>query len=258
MFALSSSFSLPVQRIEENFLTDIVSEKKEKIFSYFSKKFDEFPKKIKEIEKKLLNDGIDIGKIKKDAKTAAGKTKPNSKKISNFKESVSSFVDNFKDKKYFINSSPAAEFEEENDKELSFKQKLFASLGILAVVLFLNYFFAYIVHSVIGIPSITHKIVAIFIMPLIEEYGKKFSVRHNLTGMYFTIFTVQEFIRYSLAPITSIATMIPQVIMHAATTGIHSHFKKNDPMLGYWVSVVIHMLYNAAAIFSGGSAFLNN
>lgn len=257
MFALSSSFNPPVQKIEENFLTDIVTEKKEKIFSYFSKKFDEFPKKIKEIEKKLLNRGIDIGKIKKDANIAAGKTKSNSKKISNFKESVNLFVDNFKNKKYFIDSSNV-DNEDEDNKDISFTQKIVASFGILAVVLFLNYFFANIVYSFTGNANITRQIVAIFIIPLIEEYGKKFSVKHNLTGAYFTIFSVQEFIKYALSPISSIISIVPQIVMHAATTGIHSHFKKTDPMLGYWVSVVVHMLYNAAAIFSGGLEFLNN
>ena len=53
MFAVYQSFDFPVQRIEENFLTDIVSEKKEKIAEYFTRKFEDVPKKIKEIEKKL-------------------------------------------------------------------------------------------------------------------------------------------------------------------------------------------------------------
>ena len=255
MFALSQSIDFRMNRIEESFLTDIVSEKKEKIISYFSKKFDEAPKKIKEIERTLFDGGIDVSRIKKDAKTAAGKTSTNGKRVSGFKEIVSLFVSDFSEKKYLINQ-PAAENDDED--EMSSTQKIFASLGILAVVLFLNYFFYGVALKLVGSKILAYKISTIFISPLIEEYGKKFSVKHKLTGIYFTMFTVQEFIRYALSPMASIVGMIPQIIMHSITTGIHVATKKNDSMLGYWVSVAIHMIYNTFIVFCGAPSLLKN
>ena len=258
MFTLSQSLDYPVyQEIEENFLTDIVSDKKEKIVNYFTRKFDEVPRKIKEIERKLSDGGIDISKVKKDAKTAAEKANTSGKRISGFKETVSLFVSDFKEKKYFVNQS-AAENEDDDEDEMSPTQKIFASLGILAVVLFLNYFFYGIALKLVGSPITAYKISAIFIAPLIEEYGKRFSVKHKLTGTYFTIFTIQEFIRYAISPMSSIIGMIPRILMHALTTSIHVATKKNDSMLGYWVSVAIHMIYNTIAVLYGAPSLLKN
>ncbi len=257
MFALSQSLEYPeYQKIEENFLTDIVSEKKEKIVSYFERKFEETPKKIKEIEKKLSDGGVDVSKIKKDAKAAADKANTKGKRISGFKETISLFVSDFTEKKYLINQ-PAAESEKDDD-ELSFSQKIITSLGILAVVLFLNYFFYGIALKLAGSQLMAYKISAIFISPLIEEYGKRFSVKHKMTGTYFTIFTIQELIRYAMSPMVSIIGMIPQILMHALTTSIHATAKKNDSMLGYWVSVAIHMIYNTLAVLYGAPSLLKN
>ena len=251
MITLSPGFGFYQEYpIEENFLTDIVSEKKEKIISYFTRKFDELPKKIKDIERKLSGEGVDVSKIKKNAKNAAEKANTSGKRISGFKETVSLFVSDFKEKKYFVSQS-AAENEDDDENEMSTTQKIFASLGILAVVLFLNYFFYGIALKLVGSQIMAYKISAIFTAPLIEEYGKRFSVKHNLTGVYFTIFTIQEFIRYALSPMTSIIGMIPQILMHAITTGIHAVTKKNDSMLGYWVSVAIHVIYNTLAVLYG-------
>ena len=255
MFTLSPSFDFPVQRIEENFLTDIVSEKKEKISEYFTRKFDEVPKKIKEIEKKLLDGGIDVQRIKKDAKTAAGKANTNGKVIPNFKKTIGLFVSDFSGKKYFVNQ-PAAENEEEDDDELSPAQKIIASLGILAVVLFLNYFLYGIALKLVGSEILAYKISCVFIAPLIEEYGKRFSAKHKMAGTYFTIFTIQELVRYAMSPMASIVGMIPQIIMHAITTGIHVFTRKNDSMLGYWVSVALHMIYNTLAVLYGAPSKL--
>lgn len=243
--------------IEENFLTDVISEKKEKIASYFTRKFDELPKKIKDIERKLSGEGVDVSKIKKDAKTAAEKANTSGKRISGFKEIVSLFVSDFKEKKYFVNQ-PAAENEDDNEDEMSTTQKIFASLGILAVVLFLNYFFYGIALKLVGSQIMAYKISAVFITPLIEEYGKKISVKHKLTGIYFTMFTIQEFIRYAMNPMTTVIGMIPQILMHAVTTGIHSISKRNDSMLGYWVSVAIHMIYNTMTVLYGAPSLLKN
>ena len=256
MFALSQSLEYPAyQKIEENFLTDIVSDKKEKIVSYFERKFEEIPKKIKEIERKLSDGGVDVSKIKKDAKTAAERANTNGKRISGFKETISLFVSDFTEKKYLINQ-PAAESEKDDD--LSFSQKIIASLGILAVVLFLNYFFYGIALKLASSQLMAYKISAIFIAPLIEEYGKRFSVKHKMTGTYFTIFTIQELIRYAMSPMASIIGMIPQILMHALTTSIHATTKKNDSMLGYWVSVAIHMIYNTLAVLYGAPSLLKN
>ena len=256
MFTLSSSFYLSNQNIEENFLTDIVSDKKEKIVNYFARNFDEAPKKIKEIEKKLAAYGINTSKIKNDAKTAAQKANVDGKRIPGFKETISLFVSDFNEKKYFINNTTA---ENEDDKnEMSTTQKIFASLGILAVVLFLNYFFYGVALKLVGSKLVAYKISTIFINPLIEEYGKKISVKHKLTGTYFTIFTIQEFIRYAVSPMASIIGTIPQILMHALTTGIHVATKKNDSMLGYWVSVAIHMIYNTIAVLYGAPSLLKN
>ncbi len=235
------------QLLEENSIIDKILEKKDQLLAFWKKKKESLPDKLKEIEKKLIDAGFDVEKIKKDAKSAAGKSKIKNGRIDNFKSSLNNFVNSFKQKKY-LTGNPNTE---EEDTSL-FSQTLI-SLIILALVLFINTYAFTLLTPVFG-PTLAKTITSILVCPIVEETGKMLSVKHNATGMYFVLFNLVEFYIYILSPLKAgesiiskiVSTGIPPIIMHALTTMIHVE-NKNSPVSGLTLSTFIHVLWNTLA-----------
>lgn len=233
--------------LEENALFDNVIEKKDQILNFWKKKKEDLPHKLKAIEKKLIDNGVDVEKIKKDAKSAAEKSKIKNGKSSNFQSSLNQFINDFKHKKYLTDVK-----EKIDDQPLPVKVIL--SIGILAIVVFINSFFASLILSITSNPSISLAITAVFVAPLVEETGKMISVKQNLTGPYFVIFNMAEFLLYVLPTVGTsqfvgaVISRIPPIFMHLFNTLIHVEAKKrNDPEGGLKAAVAIHTIWNTLA-----------
>ena len=233
------------QLLEENILVDKILEKKDQLLSYWKKKKESLSDKIKDLEKKLIEKGVDVERIKKDAKSAAGKSKIKSGRIDNFKSSLNNFVNSFKQKKYLIT--------DDNEEETSLFSQTLISLIILSVVLFINTY-AYTLLTPICGQVLAKTITSIVVCPLVEETGKMLSVKHNSTGMYFVLFNLVEFYNHILSPLKVgesviskiISGGIPPIIMHAITTLIHVE-NKNTPASGLTLSTIVHVIWNTLA-----------
>ena len=243
-----------IQPIEENFLGDSIETLKKKVESFFFKNSKKHPKKMKEIEKKLRNGGIDVSKIKDDAKKAANNTKIKDKKITNLPEVIKKFTSDLANRKYFVDSGKRSTNIELNPIDKA-AVGIVKSLGLLAVVFFLNTYLISLAITLTGDFTLGHAIGAIFVAPIVEETSKLISVKNDFTWEYFTTFNIAEFSLYvsgmidaGLDPITAILVRIPPVCMHLFNTIIHSEAHKTGKSEeGFTWTVTIHAIWNTLA-----------
>ena len=237
------------QLLIENILLDKLSEKKDQLISFWKKKADNVFDRMKLIEKKLEDAGINVDKVIRDAKLAAGKSKIKNGKVENLKSTVNEFYNSFRNKKYFNNNN--------NEEDPSIITQTIVSVSLLAVVVFLNVYFLKLFTVLLG-PTIGPQVSKIIITPFIEETSKMISVRQKSTGIYFILFNLFEFYNYILSPLKIgesiiskiISTGIPPVLMHTLTTLIHVDANKsNDSISGLKLSFIIHAIWNALSVF---------
>ena len=258
MLILSQHFELYAQPIEENFITDFTSDKINQLVTKVKKIKKTYDNNIRQIEQKLSASGIDVQKIKKDAKTAAGKSSSKNGKTPNLKDAIKTFTNDLVHKKYLINNDERqVQVKQSTEVEsTSVAGGILKSVGVLAAVVFINTFFIRIVVSSTGSVAIAGLIVGIVVAPLVEEASKLISVKNNFTWEYFTIFNLYEFTSYvillvsqlHLNPITAILVRLPALAMHLINTLIHVDAKERDDSNGgYKVTVAIHAIFNTLA-----------
>lgn len=242
---------------EENFLLDSIETLKKKAESFFLKNEKTYPKKIKEIEAKLEKNGVNVKKIKKDAEAAAKAAKIKDEKIINFQGVIKKFMTDLTDRKYFVEGSG----NRNNRVELNPIDKavvgIVKSIGLVAVVYFLNTYFGSLAIMLTGNYAIGKAIGAIFVAPIVEELSKLISVKSDFTWEYFTTFNIAEFGLYvsrmvdaGMNPIEAAIVRIPPVCLHLFNTIIHSEAHKtgkSEEGLAWTVS--IHSIWNTLATF---------
>ena len=242
------------QLIEENFLTDSIDVLKKKVDSFFFRNSKTHPKKIKEIESKLIKNGINVEKIKSDAKTAAKDAKIKNEKITNLPSAIKKFTTDLTNRKYFVeNKNIGAKAELDPIDKIALG--IVKSIGLLAVVYFLNTYLGSLAVALTGNPALGRAIGAIFVAPIVEETSKLISVKNDFTWEYFTTFNIAEFHLYvsgmiddGINPITAILARIPPVCLHLFNTIIHSEAHKSGKSEdGLTWTVMIHSIWNTLA-----------
>ena len=146
--------------LDENVISDFFGKYKDKLFKRLNKFNRETPQKIKEIEKKLISRGINVDAIKADAKKVGKNAKVENGKISNFKESLNTFANDFiKTKKYFS---------EDSGSSGDLTKAVILSLVLLACVVFINSMFLAVCTSVFGLtPNIAYAVLSVFCAPIV-------------------------------------------------------------------------------------------
>jgi len=148
-------------------------------------------------------------------------------------------------------------------QELSISEQVFGSLILFLAVLVINSFllsfFVILFGGTEAAVQTAMFITTVFVAPIVEESGKLISVEEKMTGTYFIVFNIGEWLlyifnllgKYSLPQI--IMGRILATIMHAICTQIHieSHQNKTSGV-GWGIAVLIHMLWNLIASMSGG------
>ncbi len=264
MLILSPNLEFYGFQIEENGLTDFASEKIDKITSNLKKIGRTCERKITEIEKKLLTSGIDVHKIKKDAKIAANKSPVKNGKISNLKDVLKTFSADLVNKKYFLNQTDSAPQVKNlsDESTTSVAGGILKSIALYAIIVFLNTYFSGFILQFVGNENIVKIITSIITAPLIEEAGKLISVKNNFTWEYFTVFNLGEFTLWTyrmiteagINPISAMIIRIPAIIMHLVNTLIHVGSKEmNESGMGYKIAVALHSIFNAMYFLSSRS-----
>lgn len=234
------------QLIQENIIVDKILEKKDQFLKLWKKRKEDYPKKLRKIEKKLIDAGFDVEKIKKDAKSAASKNNLKNGKSSNFCQSVNKFINDFAQKKYLTTVK-------EKIDEQPLPVKIIVSLGLLAVTIYMSIFLQQLIFLITRNATVANAIYSVLIAPIVEETGKMISVKHDLTGPYFILFNIYEFLSYVIPgimagvdPIAMIIIRIPSILVHLVNTVIHVESKKkNDVESGMKITIAIHMIWNA-------------
>ena len=244
--------------LEENFLTDFTSEKINQLAAKIKKIKKVYDHKISQIEKKLFASGVNVRQIKKDAETAARNSNAKNGKSANLKNALKTFTTDLINRKYLINNDERqVQVKKKTETEsTSVAGGILKSLGVLAVVVFINSYFLGIATAITGNADVALMLVGIIVAPLVEEAGKLISVKNNFTWEYFTIFNLAEFTSYvvgmisemNMNPITAILVRIPALAMHLFNTLVHVDAKeRNDSGGGYKVAVAIHAIFNTLA-----------
>ena len=250
--------SIPWCLVEENTIIDSLLKKKDDFVKFILKKCNECIKKIPNIEQVLKKNNIDVNAIKRDAKSAAGKTNIKDGKINKFKSDVSSFIVDLSKDKYSLKKKTITESTEENEKTpKDVATGLLKSVGLFAVVLYVNIYFVSLAIELTGSKQLGKIIGAIFIGPMVEEVSKLISVKNNFTWEYFTVFNIGEFSLYANRIISSGGSIIdvviyrvPAILMHLYNTISHEKAKeenKSDDSLKF--TMTVHSIFNTIATF---------
>lgn len=236
----------------------------EKVVEYVKKKKKEIPRKFSEIERKLKDNGINVEKIKKDAKAAALRDKTSVLKNRGKNTTIRSALEQFtKDlvgsKKYFVNSEKQTEIKVKNKDDhntTSVAGGILKSIGLLAAVLFVGLYLEGLALAITGSEAIASIIGTVLIAPLTEELSKLISVKNNFTWEYFTIFNILEFTGYvfgmiaeGMNPFAAIITRMICVGGHLAYTLIHVEAnKRGDSESGFKLAFTLHALWNGLSV----------
>lgn len=236
----------------------------EKVVEYVKKKKNEVPRKLSEIERKLKDSGINVEKIKKDAKNAALKDKKSALKNQGKNTTIKNTLEQFtKDligtKKYFVNSEKQTEIKIKNKDDHSVASVaggILKSIGLLAAVLFVGTYLEGLAFAITGSETIAGIIGTVLIAPLTEELSKVISVKNNFTWEYFTIFNILEFTGYvfgmiaeGMNPLAAIITRMICVGGHLAYTLIHVEAnKRGDSEGGFKLAFTLHALWNGLSV----------
>lgn len=243
---MSQSICLYQHELYESFFEDLAAKTNPKnILSKLDLLKKSYDINIKKIEKQLIENNINISNIKDIINKHSKDIDLNPKNI------VKSVISNFN-----IGW---------NEIKVSLPRDLSLSLITLSFIIFVSMFLSIIVVAIgisLGLtPEICGYIIIIFISPLVEEYGKYISIKHNYTGTYFVVFNIFEFFGYifnmlnigiHLIPVIMIRSLA--VMMHAITTYIQYHARKNSvnkdetSKMALLFAIIIHFFWNLGAV----------
>lgn len=146
-------------------------------------------------------------------------------------------------------------FSDENNNKNHVKT-ITGSVILFIVVLFLNTFFNNLVFALTGDAEIALMLTVVICAPFVEEAAKVFSIQQKMTGSYFVVFNIAEFLMYFFnltalgVPVLMVVFgRLLAVLLHLALTMFHVQAKKSklDPKGSYIIGVIVHALWNLAA-----------
>lgn len=239
---MSQSICLYQQELYESFFEDLAAKINPKnTLSKIDLLKKSYDINISKLENKLKENNVDINNIKDIIK----------KHTNNIDLNPKSVLVNFK-----------TGWEE---IKVSLPRDLSLSLITLSFVITVGMFLHIIILAIglsLGLtPVVCSYIVVIFVSPLIEEYGKYISIKHDYTGTYFLVFNVFEFFGYVFMMLNMGIHLIPAVMirslavmMHAITTYIQYHARKNSvnkddtSKMALIFAIIVHFFYNLGAV----------
>lgn len=232
--------------IEENFITDKISDINKTIGKKFKKLLEKFNIFKSNLPKKLKDHGISYDKIKERIKEDVKNAKYVNGKITNFKSQLNKFINDFKEHK----------FSDSSGTDLLTKVIL-SLLGVIIIFYINTYFVSFLIAS--GYSSASASAIgAIFCAPLTEETAKMISIKSDSKGTFFAVFNGAEFFMYFVRmmnmgvelPIIIISRLLA-VLMHWITTEVqHEEVKKGNDLTGLGKGMLIHGLWNTLAMLA--------
>ena len=240
--------------LNEEFLQEIALIDKDKLVNSYKKN-------MKAVKMVLKDHGVDLNYIESQGKKAASIVK-NAHKRNIPPKDVSKTVINkvFKPsiKKFVKGSITTAD----DDLEIPAEEKVFRSLMIFFIVGIVNTFLMLLCVPLFG-PEVAMVILAIVIAPFVEEYAKRMAIFGKYPFIFTGIFAGLEALQYIIMLLAAGKTLIFAVMirvlgvmLHFSTTLVQKWFydryegDKEKSLVGYYVAVGIHSLFNTLAVMS--------
>jgi len=218
-------------------------------------------KNLKTAMKVLMDYGVDVEEMKKDAKQLSKSLTRGNKDLS--KEISKGVLRAYEKQREGIEKKI-------NDKDMKLRTKIAISISLLFSVIFVSILMMFICTSFfisIGLPKMFIILFPMIVLaPVIEEYGKRFSIIGKYPWVYTGIFSGFEAILYLVKlinmgysiPLSVIYRTLP-IIMHFLTTYIQKTIGEREikekgiklediSYKGYSLGVIIHSVYNSLGI----------